>query len=88
VLRERLQDGGTIVCAEGYMWEVERRGFLQYGAFLPEVVLERPSIIRSLHEEFVLSGSDVVEAFTVSVIYFMFFSELYNFPGEIKVVFH
>lgn len=64
VLTERLKDGGTILCAEGYMWEVERRGFLALGNFLPEVVLERPSVIRSVHEEFVFSGSDVVEAFT------------------------
>ncbi|XP_052809358.1 betaine--homocysteine S-methyltransferase 1-like [Mya arenaria] len=63
-LLEALSDDGSLVVAEGYMWETERRGFLQMGAFLPEVVIERPDIIRSIHEEFVLAGSDVVEAFT------------------------
>jgi hypothetical protein len=74
VLTERLKDGGTILCAEGYMWEVERRGFLALGNFLPEVVLERPSVIRSVHEEFVFSGSDVVEAFTVCIFSVSLFS--------------
>ncbi|WAR08270.1 BHMT2-like protein, partial [Mya arenaria] len=65
-LLEALSDDGSLVVAEGYMWETERRGFLQMGAFLPEVVIERPDIIRSIHEEFVLAGSDVVEAFTIA----------------------
>jgi len=55
-----------VVVAEGYLWEAERRGFAQYGAFIPEVVLEKPDLVRSMHEEFVHAGSDVVEAFTVS----------------------
>ncbi|XP_076466604.1 betaine--homocysteine S-methyltransferase 1-like [Babylonia areolata] len=63
-LRERLRDGDSIICAEGYMWELERRGYVKSGAFTPEVVLEHPEQIRSLHEEFVHAGSDVVEAFT------------------------
>ncbi|RUS75368.1 hypothetical protein EGW08_016858 [Elysia chlorotica] len=63
-LRERLRDGETVVCAEGYMWELERRGFVCSGDFTPEVVLDYPERVRALHEEFVLAGSDVVEAFT------------------------
>ncbi|HEX6445017.1 MAG TPA: homocysteine S-methyltransferase family protein [Streptosporangiales bacterium] len=62
-LRERL-DGGAVVCAEGYLFECERRGYVQAGAFVPEVVLEHPEIVESLHREFVHAGSDVVEAFT------------------------
>lgn len=50
------------------MWEVERRGYLQFGSFLPEVVLEKPSLIKAVHEEFVHCGSDVVEAFTVTAL--------------------
>lgn len=63
---ERLQDGGTIVIAEGYLWELERRGYLKSGGFVPEVVLENPEQVEHLHREFVHAGSDVVEAFTVS----------------------
>jgi betaine-homocysteine S-methyltransferase len=62
-LLERLAQG-TVICAEGYLFEFERRGFLQAGAYVPEVVLERPDLVESLHREFVHAGSDVVEAFT------------------------
>jgi betaine-homocysteine S-methyltransferase len=62
-LLERLAQG-PVVCAEGYLFECERRGYLQAGAFVPEVVLEHPELVQSLHREFVHAGSDVVEAFT------------------------
>jgi betaine-homocysteine S-methyltransferase len=62
-LLERLA-AGTVICAEGYLFELERRGYLQAGAFVPEVVLEHPEQVAKLHEEFVHAGSDVVEAFT------------------------
>lgn len=55
---------GPVVCAEGYLFECERRGYLQAGAFVPEVVLEHPEVVEGLHREFVHAGSDVVEAFT------------------------
>jgi betaine-homocysteine S-methyltransferase len=62
-LLERL-DQGAVICAEGYLFEFERRGYLQAGAFVPEVVLDHPELVRGLHREFVHAGSDVVEAFT------------------------
>jgi betaine-homocysteine S-methyltransferase len=62
-LLERLEQG-PVICAEGYLFELERRGYLQAGAFVPEVVLERPELVAQLHREFVHAGSDVVEAFT------------------------
>jgi betaine-homocysteine S-methyltransferase len=62
-LLERL-DEGAVICAEGYLFEFERRGYLQAGAFVPEVVLEHPELVAQLHREFVHAGSDVVEAFT------------------------
>src|SRR6266700_567813 len=55
---------GPVVCAEGYLFECERRGYLQAGAFVPEVVLDHPEVIEELHREFVHAGSNVVEAFT------------------------
>ena len=57
-------DAGGIICAEGYVFELERRGYLQAGAFVPEVVLEFPESVKQLHREFVRAGSDVVEALT------------------------
>src|SRR6266851_6827419 len=62
-LLERLA-AGPVICAEGYLFEFERRGYLQAGAFVPEVVLEHPELVEQLHREFVRAGSDVVEAFT------------------------
>jgi betaine-homocysteine S-methyltransferase len=62
-LLERLQEG-PVICAEGYLFELERRGYLQAGGFVPEVVLEHPEKVAELHREFVHAGSDVVEAFT------------------------
>ncbi len=62
-LLERLEQG-PVICAEGYLFELERRGYLQAGAFVPEVVLEQPELVAQLHREFVHAGSDVVEAFT------------------------
>src|SRR6266852_3632305 len=62
-LLERLE-AGPVICAEGYLFECERRGYLQAGAFVPEVVLDHPEVVTELHREFVHAGSDVVEAFT------------------------
>lgn len=65
-LKQKLENGGTVVVAEGYLWEIERRGYLQFGNLLPDVVLDNPSVVRQLHEEFAHAGSDVIEAFTAS----------------------
>ncbi len=62
-LSAMLEDG-PVICAEGYLFECERRGYLQAGAFVPEVVLDHPEVVEELHREFVHAGSDVVEAFT------------------------
>jgi betaine-homocysteine S-methyltransferase len=62
-LLDRLAEG-PVICAEGYLFELERRGYLQAGGFVPEVVLEHPEKVAELHREFVHAGSDVVEAFT------------------------
>ena len=62
-LLERLA-AGPVLCAEGYLFELERRGYLQAGSFVPEVVVEHPEQVTALHEQFVHAGSEVVEAFT------------------------
>src|SRR5271157_6245423 len=62
-LLKRLSQG-PVICAEGYVFELERRGYLQAGAFVPEVVLEHPEVVTHLHRDFVHAGSDVVEALT------------------------
>src|SRR5256714_8831664 len=62
-LLERLARG-PVICAEGYLFACEQRGYLQAGAYVPEVVLEHPEVVTALHRDFVHAGSDVVEAFT------------------------
>ncbi|XP_066278064.1 betaine--homocysteine S-methyltransferase 1-like [Branchiostoma lanceolatum] len=63
-LLDRLKAGETVICAEGYLFEFERRGYLKAGPFAPEVVVEHPELVRGLHREFAHAGSDVVLAFT------------------------
>ncbi|WP_101588571.1 homocysteine S-methyltransferase family protein [Brevibacterium jeotgali] len=62
-LTERL-DTGPVIIAEGFLFELERRGYLTAGEFVPEVALEFPEALRSLHVDFQRAGSDIVEAFT------------------------
>ncbi len=62
-LTDRL-DAGPVICAEGFLFELERRGYLTAGEFVPEVALEYPDALRALHVDFQRAGSDVVEAFT------------------------
>ncbi|KAI6174973.1 Homocysteine methyltransferase [Aphelenchoides bicaudatus] len=62
-LLERLQRG-VVLGAEGYLFELERRGYIKAGAYVPEVVLDNPEALRELHREFVNAGSEVIEAFT------------------------
>ena len=62
-LLERLEEG-PVICAEGYVFEMERRGYVQAGPYVPEVVLDYPDAVLELHREFMNAGSDVIEAFT------------------------
>lgn len=61
--QERL-DAEGVICAGGYLFELERRGYLQAGTFVPEVALENPDALAQLHRDFLRCGSDVVLAFT------------------------
>jgi betaine-homocysteine S-methyltransferase len=65
-LLARLKDG-AVVCAEGYVFELERRGYLQAGSFVPEVLFEHPEVVEQLHMDFVHAGSDVTQALTYYV---------------------
>ncbi len=62
-LMERLNTDG-VICAEGYLFEMERRGYLTAGEYVPEVALEHPEALRRLHKDFQHAGSDVMQAFT------------------------
>jgi betaine-homocysteine S-methyltransferase len=60
---ERLKSG-TVLGAEGYVFELERRGYIKAGPYVPEVVLDFPGAVRELHREFLRAGSDVLVALT------------------------
>ena len=62
-ITDRLRDG-TVLGAEGYVFELERRGYIKAGPFVPEVVLDYPDAVRELHREFLRAGADVMVALT------------------------
>ena len=53
----------VVLGAEGYLFELERRGYIKAGAYV-EVVLDYPDALRELHREFLRAGSEVMVAFT------------------------
>jgi betaine-homocysteine S-methyltransferase len=62
-LTGRLAEG-TVLGAEGYVFELERRGYIKAGPFVPEVVLDFPDAVRELHREFLRAGAEVMVALT------------------------
>jgi betaine-homocysteine S-methyltransferase len=62
-LQQRLADG-VVVGAEGYVFELERRGYVKAGPFVPEVILDEPEALRQLHRDFLRAGADVMVALT------------------------
>jgi len=62
-LNERLEKG-VVLGAEGYVFELERRGYIQAGPFVPEVVIDNPEAVRQLHREFLNAGAEVMVALT------------------------
>lgn len=62
-LAERLEQG-VVLGAEGYLFELERRGYVMGGPFVPEVVLDFPEAVRQLHRELLRAGAEVMVAFT------------------------
>jgi betaine-homocysteine S-methyltransferase len=62
-IMERLR-AGTVLGAEGYVFELERRGYIKAGPYVPEAVLDFPGAVRELHREFLRAGADVMVALT------------------------
>ncbi len=68
---------GPVLGDGGYLLELERRGYVDSGSerekvgtgrgsgqFTPEVAIEHPQALRGLHEEFLLAGSQALQALT------------------------
>ena len=62
-LHDRLAEG-IVFGAEGYVFELERRGHIKAGPYVPEVILDEPEAVTRLHREFLNAGSDVMVALT------------------------
>src|SRR5437016_9907518 len=62
-IQERLKQG-VVLGAEGYVFELERRGYIKAGPYVPEVVLDFPEAVKELHREFMRAGSEVMVALT------------------------
>ena len=67
-LQERLDAGETILCAEGYVLGLARRGYVGTGVWTGQFMLDYPDVLTSMHYEFVHCGSDVVQALQVILI--------------------
>lgn len=48
----------------GYLLELERRGYVQAGPFVPEPSITNPEALAGLHREFVDAGVDVLQTLT------------------------
>ena len=57
-LKQRL-DKGPVICAEGFLFEIERRGYMASGEFVPMVSLDHPEVLENLHREFQHAGLHV-----------------------------
>ena len=61
---ERLTQPEPLVLSGGYLFEVERRGYLTAGEFVPKVALEHPEVLLQVTKDFLRAGSDIALAFT------------------------
>lgn len=61
---ERLDAGEVVIGDGGFVFAMEKRGYVKAGPWTPEVCVEHPEAVRQLHREFLRSGSDVMQAFT------------------------
>lgn len=63
-LIERLDAGEVVIGDGGYVFELEKRGYVKAGPWTPECVAEHPEAVRQLHREFLRCGSDVIQGLT------------------------
>ena len=60
---QRLAEG-PIVGDGGFVFALEKRGYVKAGPWTPEATVEHPEAVRQLHREFLRAGSDVMQTFT------------------------
>ncbi|XP_049778523.1 betaine--homocysteine S-methyltransferase 1-like [Schistocerca cancellata] len=60
---ERLEEG-VVIGDGGFVFALEKRGYVKAGPWTPEATVENPEAVRQLHREFLRAGADVMQAFT------------------------
>ena len=61
---ERLNAGEVVLGDGGFVFALEKRGYVKAGPWTPEASVEHPEAVLQLHREFCRAGSDIAQAFT------------------------
>jgi len=61
---ERLNAGEVVIGDGGFVFQLEKRGYVKAGPWTPEASFEYPEAVKQLHREFLRAGADVMQAFT------------------------
>ncbi|XP_021446355.2 betaine--homocysteine S-methyltransferase 1 [Oncorhynchus nerka] len=61
---ERLDAGEIVIGDGGFVFALEKRGYVKAGPWTPEAAAEHPEAVRQLHREFLRAGSNVMQTFT------------------------
>uniref|UniRef100_A0A8C2IG27 Betaine-homocysteine methyltransferase n=1 Tax=Cyprinus carpio TaxID=7962 RepID=A0A8C2IG27_CYPCA len=61
---ERLGAGEVVIGDGGFVFALEKRGYVKAGPWTPEAAAEHPEAVRQLHREFLRAGSNVMQTFT------------------------
>ncbi|XP_078531334.1 betaine--homocysteine S-methyltransferase 1 [Lissotriton helveticus] len=60
----RLDAGEIVIGDGGFVFALEKRGYVKAGPWTPEAAVEHPEAVRQLHREFLRAGSNVMQTFT------------------------
>ncbi|XP_035999813.1 betaine--homocysteine S-methyltransferase 1 [Fundulus heteroclitus] len=61
---ERLNAGEVVIGDGGFVFALEKRGYVKAGPWTPEAAAEYPDAVRQLHREFLRAGANVMQTFT------------------------
>uniref|UniRef100_A0A8C4RW58 Betaine-homocysteine methyltransferase n=1 Tax=Erpetoichthys calabaricus TaxID=27687 RepID=A0A8C4RW58_ERPCA len=61
---DRLNSGEVVIGDGGFVFALEKRGYVKAGPWTPEAAVEHPEAVRQLHREFLRAGSNVMQTFT------------------------
>ncbi len=68
MILNRLKEG-TVLGDGGAVFELERRGYMSAGPFIPVVAIENPEALRQLQVDFALARAQVLQALTYYIAF-------------------